>query len=190
MRTFISVELPGKVKGKIDEFIKELDDTEIKVKWVKKDNLHLTLRFLGWVEDKNLDKLIRSTEKAVSNSGSFKISLKGIGTFPEGKNPRVVWVGTEGGGGKLCDLADKLETNLSRADFRREEREFRGHLTIGRIKKAPRQARGKGVDKLLKKLEKFKDIKFGEATVDRIFIMKSTLTPKGPIYEPFKEVKL
>ncbi len=187
MRTFISVELPDEVKGKIGEFIKELDDAEMKVKWVKKDNLHLTLKFLGWVEDKNLDKLIRSTEKAVSNSGSFKVSFRGTGTFPpclpagrEGKNPRVVWVGTEEGGDELCDLADRL----SKIGSRREKREFKAHLTIGRVKEK------KGVDKLLKKLERFKDIKFGEATVDRIFIMKSTLTSKGPIYEIFKEAKL
>ena len=180
MRTFISVELPDEVKEKIDEFIKKLDDAEIKVKWVKKDNLHLTLKFLGWVEDNNLDKLIRSTEESVSNSGSFRVSLKGIGTFPEGKNPQVVWVGTEEGGGKLCDLADRL----SKIGTRREKREFKAHLTIGRVKEKG------GVDKLLKKLEKFKDIKFGEVLVDKICIMKSTLTPKGPIYEIFKEVKL
>ncbi|MEA3493301.1 MAG: RNA 2',3'-cyclic phosphodiesterase [Candidatus Margulisiibacteriota bacterium] len=184
MRAFISVELPDKVKEKIKEFIeeviKELSDTEIKVKWVKKENLHLTLKFLGWVDDKALDKLIALTEKAVSNSGSFEVSLGGAGTFPEGKNPKVVWVGTDRGGDKLCDLADRL----SKTGPRRETREFKAHLTIGRVKDK------RGVDKLLKKLEKFKDIKFGEISVDRIFIMKSTLTPKGPIYEIFREVKV
>ena len=97
-------------------------------------------------------------------------------------------------------MADSLEETLSNAGYRSEEREFNSHVTIGRVKerKAPRQdfdelsrvARGEGVDKLKEKIAGFKYPKFGEMWVDSINIMKSTLTPKGPIYEKMKEVKL
>jgi 2'-5' RNA ligase len=184
MRTFISVELPDEVKKNIVELVNELKATEAAVKWVTAENLHITLKFLGWVEDRNLDNLIDLTTKAVAGNGSFKARFEGLGTFPEGKTPRVVWVGTVEGGDRLCNLAKNLEEALSKAGFRKEEREFRSHITIGRVKEK------KGVEKLKEKIKSIKDAKFGEALVDRIYIMKSSLTPKGPIYEIVKEVKL
>ena len=184
MRTFISVELPDEVKKNIAELINELKNTGSGIKWIEAKNLHITLKFLGWVEDRNLDNLIDLTTKAVAGKGSFKARFEELGTFPEGKSPRVVWVGTAEGGGKLCSLAKVLEETLSKAGFRSEEREFKSHISIGRVKEK------KGVDKLKEKIKSIKDAKFGEALVDRIFIMKSALTPKGPIYEKVKEVKL
>ena len=192
MRTFISVELPDEVKKNIVELVNELKDTGAGVKWVEAKNLHISLKFLGWVEDRQIDELPDLITTAVSGTGSFKAKFEDLGTFPEGKSPRVVWVGTAEGGDKLCDLAKALEENLSKAGFRGEDREFRPHTTIGRVKekKVPRQARDKGVDKLKEKIKSIKDAKFGEALVDRIYLMKSTLTPSGPIYEKIKEVKL
>jgi len=141
----------------------------------------LTLKFLGWVEDKQLDKLVELTTKAVGGSGSFTAKFEGLGTFPSGKSPRVVWVGTAEGGDRLCDLAQNLEKALSKAGFRREAREFQPHLTIGRIKH---------IGQLVKRINSVKNAKFGEASIDKICIMKSTLTRSGPVYEIFKEVKL
>lgn len=184
MRAFISVELPDEVKKNITELINELKDAGAKVKWVEPNNLHMTLKFLGWVEERKLDNLIELAARAVGGQGSFKARFEGMGTFPEGKSPRVVWVGTVEGGEKLCKLAKNLEKTLAEAGFRREEREFKSHITIGRVKEK------KGVDKLREKIKSIKDAKFGEALVDRIHIMKSTLTPKGPVYEIYKEVKL
>jgi 2'-5' RNA ligase len=179
MRTFIAVELPDEVRKNIVELINELKTVEAAVKWVEENNLHITMKFLGEVDNKKLDDLIELTTKAVSGKGSFKAKFQEVGAFP-----RVVWVGTAEGGDKLCALAKELENVLSGSGFRSEEKEFRPHITIGRIKDK------KGVDKLKEKMEGFKDAKFGEAWVDSISIMKSTLSPKGPIYEKIKGVKL
>ncbi len=184
MRIFISVELPDEVKKNIAELVNELKDTGAGVKWVEAKNLHITLKFLGWVDDRKIDNLAELTTKAVSGIGSFKARFEGLGTFPEGKKPRVVWVGTVEGGDKLCDLAKNLEDILSKAGFRSEEREFRPHVTVGRVKEK------KGVDKLKEKIQSLKDPKFGEAIVDHVYIMKSTLTPSGPIYEIINPVPL
>ena len=142
------------------------------------------MKFLGEVKESNLDNIIDSTQKAVASSGSFKLKLVGIGTFPENNNPKVVWVGTDKGGDGLCKLAIALEARLSSAGYRREERKFRPHLTIGRVKD------NKEVNKLINQISKIKNQKFGEVIINNIYIMKSSLTPKGPVYEKLKEVKL
>ncbi|MBU0672047.1 MAG: RNA 2',3'-cyclic phosphodiesterase [Candidatus Margulisbacteria bacterium] len=184
MRTFISVELPDKVKKKAAELINELKQDSPGVKWVSAQDLHITLKFLGWVADEKLDQLIDLTAKAAAGCGSFKARFEGLGTFPAGRIPRVVWVGTAEGGGKLCQLAKDLEQTLSAAGFRSEAREPKPHLTLGRVKDK------KGLGSLVKKINSVRKAKFGEALVDRIYIMKSTLTQNGPIYEKYQDVKL
>ena len=191
MRTFISIELPDEVKKNITELVDELKNLNAAVKWVEPKNLHITLKFLGWVEEKNLDNLIELAQKAVEGSKSFKANFRGMGTFPEGKKPRVVWVGTAEGGDELCKIAQGLEKTFSKAGFRKEEREFKSHITIGRVKeKAPRQIRYEEIEKLKEKIKGLENEKFGETIVDRIYIMKSTLTKTGPIYEKVKEIML
>ena len=174
MRLFIAAELPDEIKKNIAKLIGELKTTDAAVKWVEANNLHLTLKFMGNVADKEIDKWIDWTKKKVGGSGGgFRLKLEGMGTFPEGKHPRVVWVGGSNGSKNLRTTAEALE-----------EAEFVSHVTIGRIKEH------KGVDKLKGKIVGYKDAKFGEAKINSIFIMKSTLTPKGPVYEKIKEVML
>jgi 2'-5' RNA ligase len=184
MRTFIAVELPDEVKKNIIELVNELKEVGSAVKWVDEKNLHITLKFLGWVEDRKVDNVVELATKVAGGTGSFKAKFEGMGTFPSGKSPRVVWVGIGEGGEKLKKLANSLEETLASAGYRSEEREFSSHVTIGRIKES------KGVDKLKEKMESIKDPKFGEALVDHIDIMKSTLTPKGPVYETVMSVML
>jgi 2'-5' RNA ligase len=184
MRAFISVELTDEIKKNITELVNGLKDNADGIKWVEPKNLHITLKFLGWVEDRNLDNLIELTAKAVANTGSFRAKFEELGTFPEGKTPRVIWVGTAEGGDALCKLAKSLETTLSQAGFKSEAREPRPHITIGRVKER------KGAGRVKEKIDGMQNARFGEMIVDRVCIMKSTLKRSGPVYEIFKEVKL
>lgn len=184
MRIFIAVELPDEIRKNIIELTNALKEVGAEVKWVEEENLHITLKFLGWVDDQKINNLIELTTKAVAEIGSFKAVVEGLGTFPPGKTPRVIWAGVSVGEEKLKKLADSLEQTLANAGYRSEKREFNSHVTIGRIKGK------KGVEKLKEKLGDFKNPKFGEVLIDHVNIMKSTLTPKGPIYEKIKEVKL
>jgi 2'-5' RNA ligase len=184
MRIFISVELPDEVKKNITELINELKLTEAGVRWVETKNLHITLKFLGWVDDKKLNDVIDLATRAAGGSGSFKAKFEGIGTFPPGKAPRVIWAGIVEGGDKLERIADALEKHFSGAGYRSEERGFSSHITIGRVKD------NRGVDKLKEKMSGFERSNFGEMKVDQIAIMRSTLTPHGPVYEIIREVKL
>jgi 2'-5' RNA ligase len=184
MRLFISVELPDQVKKQIADLVTELKQVGAEIKWAEPENLHITLLFLGEVADSRRDNLITLSAKAVSGQTSFRANFSGLGTFPEGSNPRVVWVGTAAGGAELKVLADSLAETLSRAGFPGADKEFKPHITIGRIKSR------KGMDILKQKMAAIKVVSFGEAVIDRVCLMKSTLTPKGPVYNKIKEVKL
>lgn len=134
MRTFIAVELPAEVRKNITGLVNELKEVGSGVRWVEEKNLHITLKFLGWVEERKVDNLIELVTGAAAGTGRFKAKFEGLGTFPPGKDPRVIWVGTTEGGERLKELADSLEENLSQAGYRSEGREFSSHVTIGRVK--------------------------------------------------------
>ena len=183
MRAFIAVELPPEVKKNIAGLVGDLKRIDAPVKWVEPENLHITLKFLGEVEESKIEKLIALVSSAVAGTGSFNVKFEGIGKYP-----RVIWVGTGQGAEELCKIASAVEKNLAKAGYQKEEREFKPHITIGRVKD---QSQGeKGVDELKEKIRSLKDPKFGAGMVDRILVMQSTLTPNGPIYEKIKEVSL
>ncbi len=184
MRTFIAVELPEEVKSKINKVIETLKPISSGVKWVEEKNLHITMKFLGEIKESEVERLIAIVEDNVKETSFFNAKYEGMGTFPTSTSPRVVWVGTRAGGEELKGIADSFESSLSKAGFRSEEREFTPHITIGRVKER------KNMPELVKAIEKLKNEKFGEVIVDQISIMKSTLTPKGPIYEVVKKIKL
>jgi 2'-5' RNA ligase len=182
MRAFIAVNLPDEVKKEIAEATASLKKIDSGIKWVEPQNLHLTLKFLGWVEDMRLPEVVEITGKLTSPS--FKLKLAGVGCFPEGKSPRVLWVDIKEGAAELKALADRLEEDFSSAGFRAEEREFSPHLTIGRIKDK------RGIDKVIEEMGKLAGVGFGECVIQNIEIMKSTLSREGPIYEVYKSCRL
>lgn len=184
MRLFIAVELPDEVKRKISELIDQLKVADAGIKWVEAVNLHMTLKFLGWVGDQKAEAVFDLVNQAITGTGSFPVRFESAGTFPAGQSPRVIWVGVSEGGDQLKSLAESLEQAFSRAGYRSEERAFSSHVTIGRIKN------NEGVDKIKEKIDGFRAAYFGTALINSIAVMKSALTPKGPIYEKIKEVKL
>jgi 2'-5' RNA ligase len=111
------------------------------------------------------------------------MQLIGTGVFPDQKYMRVAWIGIKNGE-QIGKIANKIEEQVSKLGFEKENREFSVHLTIGRVKSA------KNKEKLLQVIEKYKDTNFGNYNVDSIKLKKSELTPKGPIYTTLKEVKL
>lgn len=172
MRAFISVELPEGIKKKIFKATAEMRAIESGVKWVEEQNLHLTLKFLGSIEGRDLLKAVSLAEEAAKGFNGFKIRFEGLGSFPEDSPPRILWVGISEGGENLKRIAESLGN-----------REFSAHLTIGRVK-------DKGVDEVKSKMAGIHGFSFGEMAVDSINIMKSTLTQKGPVYENYRRIVL
>lgn len=184
MRAFIAVNLPDEIKKKVAEATAGLKKIDSGVKWVEPQNLHLTLKFLGWVEDARLPEVEKIAGKV--KSPSFKLKLAGVGSFPEGKSPRVLWVDIIEGAAELKALADRLEKDYFSAppEAGAEKREFSPHLTIGRVKDK------RGVDQVMDEMGKLAGVEFGVCLVENMEIMKSTLTRKGPTYEVYKSFKL
>ncbi len=178
MRTFLAVEVPGHIRKKIDDFIRIEAKRELPVKWVSFENLHITLKFLGEI-DENKKLEILPTIKEVSNKHKpFLVQLSGIGCFPNSRNPRVLWVGVEQGSDNLCTVSADIEKALVQFGFK-EEKRFHPHLTFGRIKKFCK------VDHILEK-----NIITDPFEVSTVVLFKSMLKPEGPIYTALEHFPL
>ncbi len=184
MRTFIAIELDEEIKERLYFFLLELKRISQNIKWVKKEAMHLTLKFLGEIKEEKRIK-IESILETVSNKFSpFPVRLQGTGTFPPGKkNPRVIWVRIEENQ-SLKSLQAELEDELEKLGFPKEKREFHPHLTLGRVK-APSYLGG-----LLTQLERERETLFGEMKAHKITFFQSILKPTGAEYKALSEFRL
>lgn len=180
MRSFIAIEI---VPEGIEEIYGELRGTGADLKLVKPENLHLTMKFLGEIEEGRVEEIYTAMEKSSEGIEAFNTVLKGMGAFPSLNYIRVIWVGLEEGREPIIEMQKRLEGNLVNLGFKRDKR-FEPHLTIARL----RSARNK--EKLAQVLSRFKDTSFGEFRVESVKLKKSVLTPKGPIYTTLREVVL
>ncbi|MFH1398177.1 MAG: RNA 2',3'-cyclic phosphodiesterase [Candidatus Omnitrophota bacterium] len=176
MRTFIAIELPKEVKNYLSDIQKILAPAGDDVKWVKPDNIHLTLKFLGEVNLETLDQTIQSLEKIAANKTAFCFNLSTVGVFPKIESPKVVWIGINKGGSEIREIAK----DLGKADLS-------PHITIGRVKS--KKDLGKLVD-ILRVFALSPQRALQEFPVNKITVFKSTLLPEGPIYDILKEVNL
>lgn len=183
VRAFIAIELPSTIVKSLEEIQDNLRDTANKIAWVKPDNIHLTMKFLGNIETDKAHAIEKILKNIVSQISIGKLSVKGVGAFPTINNPRVIWVGVEDDK-NLLNIYTQLEEGLASLGFKKEDRPFKPHLTLGRVKFL------KDKKGLKERLEKFADIKFASFIVDSLILFKSELTPEGSLYTKLKEVKL
>ncbi|TAN62589.1 RNA 2',3'-cyclic phosphodiesterase [bacterium] len=183
MRTFIAIELGNPIKDALSRLQSELNKSEADVKWVLPENIHLTLKFLGEVKEEEMPEIIQSLKKIAREVNSFRVEINAIGAFPNAKSPRVIWSGIEQGKENLSQLAGLVEDALERLEFPREERKFSAHITIGRVRSPKNRA---ALSEAMQQL-KFDAL---SQTVKSIILFKSSLTPKGPIYEKLDEENL
>ncbi|MFC1551023.1 RNA 2',3'-cyclic phosphodiesterase [Candidatus Latescibacterota bacterium] len=185
MRTFIAVEIPAEIKNKIGRYADSMRDSFQNVKWVSPENLHLTLKFLGEINEEDVDSLIECMNPVFSDFRSFDLMLEHTGCFPSNKNPRVIWIGSDGGADNLLDIFQELEHCLETVGIDRDERMFSPHLTIGRVKRS--HGKHGSHTTITGDIPEFEPATF---RVNSIALIKSTLTPQGPIYEKLYEGKL
>jgi 2'-5' RNA ligase len=114
----------------------------------------------------------------------FSLKVRGVGAFPNLKNPRVIWMGLMEGREVLVSIQKKIETQLEKAGFQPEDRPFHPHLTLGRMKSS------RGKEELMGRMEKYKEEEFGDFQVEKVILLKSDLRPTGPIYTSLRELKL
>ncbi|MDP8011655.1 MAG: RNA 2',3'-cyclic phosphodiesterase [Thermoplasmata archaeon] len=167
MRSFIGIKVPE--NEKITSFQNELKN-RFRIKLVEAENLHITLKFLGEIDEKNLDKIIKALR--MLEFEKFKVIMKGAGAFPKENNARVIWIGLISK--ELNDLGETVSTILKNYG----DEKFSPHLTVGRLKTP---------ENTIEVLSKYKNFEFGNIIVESFEIYKSTLTPQGPLYEEIEK---
>ena len=171
LRAFIAIEIDA-FQG-LTDFITDLKRSPTRIKAVEAENLHITLRFLGDIEESKAEELAAALQ-SLEQHDTFSFEVKGAGAFPSVRNPKVVWAGIEEDG-TLSDVQRKVENICENLGLGRDKRDFSPHLTVGRVK----DRNPKGIRPVI---EKYRDTRFGTVQVREIKLKKSVLTPQGPIY--------
>jgi 2'-5' RNA ligase len=154
------------------------------VSWVGTDNFHVTLKFLGSVEDQRVEAIAIAVGAAVAGLEAFDIALRGLGAFPTSSRPRVIWTGVGFGAPGLVALAEVVEQSLAPLGFPREARGFSAHITLGRVREPRRDPA------LTEALAGAANVEFGSARVDRVVLMRSELSPRGARYSEIAGLSL
>ena len=178
MRAFIACDIvhPG-----IKEVISEIRKTGAAVKFVEPENTHLTLKFLGEIDEDTAGKVGAVLKGVCFRQGVMEARLSGVGVFPSQNYMRVLWIGL------VCPGLSRLQRRLDDALFEigiRREKNFKLHLTIGRVKT------GKNKLALINCVEALKDREIGTVRIEAVKLKESVLTPKGPIYSDIMVAKL
>ncbi len=184
MRTFIAIEIPGEIKGRLTELQRGLRNSGVDASWPRPEGIHLTLKFLGEVPEAKLPEIMGILRSAAQGTGVFRLEAAGAGAFPNAKAARVVWVGLSGDVDKLNRLQDAVEKAMADIGFAREDRKFTPHLTLGRIKYI------RSREAWLKALDGIKDAKLAVFDVNAVSLMKSELNRSGAVYTEMGRVEL
>ncbi|MDI6888821.1 MAG: RNA 2',3'-cyclic phosphodiesterase [Methanocellales archaeon] len=177
IRTFIAVDFPAELKEKVAELQQHF--TNYDVKMVKPEQVHITIKFLGNIEEHQVTP-IRSALQSVRVS-PFDTEVRGVGVFPSLRHINVIWVGAED---DFDRLNNAVEEALQPLGFERNDR-FAAHATIARVKRLPMTQK----EHLISTIKELSDMRIGRMKVDHIRFKKSTLMPEGPLYETLHEVR-
>ena len=183
IRAFIAIEIDPAVLSRIGEATDVLRRKIPDIRWTLAANWHMTLKFLGSIEEKQVDSIGQALNRELSLFRRFTINAKGVGVFPDARRPRVLWVGVEGK--PLEGLAESVEIALAPLGFEKEKRIFAPHLTIGRWRESKHRNR-----ELENAMEDWKAYDFGRSKVEEVTLFQSILKPAGAEYRPLRSVRL
>jgi RNA 2',3'-cyclic 3'-phosphodiesterase len=184
IRAFIALELPPSVISLLRRMQENLKSKGLRAKWVRPENIHLTLKFLGNINPGDIDKICGAMMDAASDFMAVHLVARGVGIFPSIKRPRVIWVGLGGQLQLLVNLQRALEDNLAALGFKKETRPFKGHLTLGRFKK------NVNPNIIRQIVAEYANRDGEEFPVSRIVLFKSDLKPTGAVYSQIQQAVL
>ena len=181
MRTFLAIDIRDEVRKKVSFLIDRFKGLDSGIKWVNPDNIHLTIYFFGEIDENTKTMLEDIIETSLNGIGSFSLTVEGISAFPTMKYPRVLWVGITDDSGELDTLFKAVRGGIEEKNLHvnREKRDYKPHLTLGRVKRRPG-------NRLIKEIEKYSAELFGSFNVNSVILFRSTLTRNGPIYESLR----
>ncbi|GAB6077530.1 RNA 2',3'-cyclic phosphodiesterase [Hydrogenobaculum acidophilum] len=182
MRFFVGIFTTKKLEEHINRLKDELSDA-ILGKWVEPQNLHITLQFVGNVEEPKRVNLLYNLEEISENFSPFTVAYTGVGAFPNTSKPRILWIGISKGANSLKVLANKIVKANAKSGIEPESKPFYPHVSICRINEITS-------NKIYPFMRKHKDIFFLEEEINKIALVKSSLTSVGPIYTIVEEFYL
>jgi 2'-5' RNA ligase len=187
LRTFLAIDLPDPIKEKIIGHLQTFRDlTKSSVKWVEKENLHITLKFLGKFGQSHIDHLNTSLTDRLKTISIFKMHIDRMGAFPNLHLPKVIWLGFDNPD-NLSQIYKHIEDSVVKLGYAADNRSFSPHLTLGRVRRDLPGGEIKSVGQILASAE----LNFqAEFTAERITFFQSELSREGPIYAKLFEVNL
>ncbi len=177
MRAFIAITLSPEICGALQNFQEQLKSIKQDAKWVKPENIHLTLFFLGNIENSLIKKICHKMECVARCQQPFELEIQGTGAFPSLARPRVIWAGVTTGSKKVQNLHELLKKELENLELVLDKRFFLPHVTLGRLRQP---AKIKLMHDLLDENSKHL---WGRQKVRDIVLMKSELHSYGPVYK-------
>ncbi len=181
IRTFVAIELTVAARMALEAIQDHLRRGKggRAGRWVRKEGIHLTLKFLGDVPEEKLEAIYEAVRQACEGRPPFAVTLAGLGCFPNARRPRVIWVGAQEETGQLVALQRAIDHELAALGFPPERRAFRAHLTLARIRK---KAERREIEVLGRSVAAYDPGEVGKVWVDGVSVIKSVLGPQGATY--------
>jgi 2'-5' RNA ligase len=189
IRAFIAIELPDSLRASLRKLQTGLQDRvpARTVRWVAPRGIHLTLKFLGSTRVDQIEGIAGDLTKACAPLPSFTYSVGGLGCFPNPHRPRVIWVGIQEPAGALSRLQGAIDEVCSQWGFKREERAFHPHLTLGRTRDRISSGERRAIGDLVQET----DVpSLGTMAAEGISLIRSDLRPSGAVYTTLREIGL
>ena len=176
-RTFCAIELSDEARAQLADHARQVRDAvpEASASWSKPENVHLTLKFFGNIAKENLTRISSAAARVALEFSPFQIRVGGTGVFPKPSRPQILWIGVQDSPGRLSELQRRLEEEFVVEGFAKEDRAYRPHLTIARLRR-PEGARR------LAEAHLQTNFPFLTMTVTELVLFRSQLSPKGSIY--------
>ena len=181
LRVFVGVPVGAAVAERISAVRNEFGGEA--VRWAPAENLHLTLKFLGDVEEAQVVAIRSALREALAGTAGFGVTARGLGVFPNARRPRVLWIGLAAP--ELAQVAGRVDRALEPLGVERAATRFRPHATIGRWRRPE-----PGAVRLGEELTRWRDREFGEFRMDAVTLFQSTLRPAGATYSPLEVFRL
>lgn len=181
VRSFIAIEIPQAAKELLAALSGRLRVPEVRATWVKPENMHLTLRFLGHIEPGRLETLAAELKIAYQGREPFELHIRETGAFPNTRKPSVIWAGLEPLEGPLAEVQAIAGRAACDIGLPPDKKTFRAHLTLARIRNA------RTAQPLMARLEQERDFDGGGFSVCAVSLFASKLTPQGPVYQRLEE---
>lgn len=187
IRVFFAISIPEELREKLVLVQETLKTKCHSIKWVKRENVHLTLKFIGEIPEDKLAGLSIILKNVADRHSSFLAVAEGIGSFPTIKNPKVIWAGIKEGHEQIANISRDIEEKAKKIGFAAEEKPFTSHITIGRVNQKDRREKSQELTEGLSALSGWKG---GPMKVNSLLLMSSILKREGSEYTIVSECKL